>query len=118
MSSLNQCMIPPSAMTPTEGSEAILMKFMKFMRNGRKCRCHKGSRRFLANGDFSNRERRGEARKAGRIAEKPCAIGIGGFPTGGEAVGNPGRSVPYAMGSGSPGGSGISKTLSVMETSM
>jgi hypothetical protein len=32
---------------------AILMNFMKFMRNGRECRCHKGFGRFLMKRCFS-----------------------------------------------------------------
>jgi hypothetical protein len=35
------------------GAEAILMKFMKFMRNGRECRCHKDFGRFLMRRCFS-----------------------------------------------------------------
>jgi hypothetical protein len=37
----------------SEGAEAILMKFMKFTRNGRQCRCHKDFGRFLMKRCFS-----------------------------------------------------------------
>jgi hypothetical protein len=94
------------------------MKFMRLMRNGRKCRCHKGLRRFLASGDFSNWERGEGGAESGKNRVEALRHRHRRLPTGREAVGNPGRFVLYAIGSGSPGGSGISKTLRVMETSM